>query len=83
MDPTEALKQILLAIADGDRNDVLGYLEDLTGWLETGGALPDVYAVVETLAEAFFEEAATGEDGDEAEGFADENAEDEIDVDED
>ena len=46
MDPTECLKQLLLAIADGDKDDTVGYLQDLTEWLQKDGALPDVEQVV-------------------------------------
>jgi hypothetical protein len=56
MDPTECLKQLLLAIADGDKDDTVGYLQDLTEWLQKDGALPDVEQVVLELTEAWFEE---------------------------
>jgi hypothetical protein len=46
------LKQLLLALADDadeDHEDALAYLEDLREWLENGGVVPDVDAVVDSI----------------------------------
>jgi hypothetical protein len=78
MDPTECLKQLLLAIADGDREDTMGYLQDLNEWLEKGGVLPDVNSVVLDLADSMAgddepEDDEEGDDEEEEEGVDEED----------
>lgn len=78
MDPTECLKQLLLAIADGDRDDTVGYLQDLLEWLEKGGVLPDVNSVVLDLADSMAGDDEP-EDGDESDDEAGIDEEDDTD----
>lgn len=42
MDPDTCLLRILDAINDGDREEAIGSLEDLIGWLTKKGAMPSL-----------------------------------------
>lgn len=42
MDPTAALRRILEACLDDDRDEVLDAMQDLAGWIEKGGFLPQI-----------------------------------------
>lgn len=44
MDPNACLREILEAVADGDR-EVAEKLRDLADWIESGGFMPDCEAV--------------------------------------
>lgn len=72
MDPTETLKQLLLAIVDDDRDDVLAYLDDLRGWIEKDGFLPDVEAVINDLTGDVDPDSLEPDEGDDEEGPDDE-----------
>lgn len=50
MDPNACLTRVLEAIEGGDREEATAALVDLAGWIEKGGFLPRVGAVVDTTA---------------------------------
>jgi hypothetical protein len=46
MDPTAALRELLIALDEHDRNQALEHVTALVTWLGKGGALPDARRAV-------------------------------------
>lgn len=50
MDPTACLERMLRALTDDDRDEAVGAMEDLAGWICSGGFMPDVPKALDRVA---------------------------------
>ena len=53
MDPQQCLFNLLTAIHDNDRDEVLGVIDDFSEWVRSGGALPEIWDLEKDHATIF------------------------------